>query len=104
MMQQQASQTGMIQQVMLCKQPSGGPDIKVHQELPVSGRSCLSLCVPILQGTENDVQSSQSSFIMDELDLLWYGRQLALSSSASISGHPGLQPKLVSTAADQRLL
>ena len=53
------------------------PDIKIQKELPVSGRSCLSPRVPILQATKHPLQSNHSSFSMDNLDLPCLKMQLA---------------------------
>ena len=84
------SEEGMILQVILCKQPSGGPNTKIQQDLPVSRRSCLSLRVPVLQGTKNSFAQWQQQ--------LHHGRggpatvQRAACTSATFSRDTGLQP------------
>ena len=85
----------------MCRPPSSGPDIKLYKESPVSGRSCLSLCVPILQGTKHSWQSGHSSIVIDKLDLVVWK---AACTCAILSSETGLQTRLVPAAADQPLL
>ena len=49
--------------------PAPGQTSFSMNELPVGDESCLSLCVPILQGTKRLLQSRHSNYIMDDSDL-----------------------------------